>query len=98
MARFELPEDSHYLPDPDTAPDDWTRDAVEMANQAILVGSCPGCGGTSDHKADCAALTENIERHALEQGVTLDGMLTALYIRRDDGTHRKLLAIKPGPF
>jgi hypothetical protein len=97
MARFELPEDSYYLPDPDTAPDDWTGGAVDMANQAILAGRCSGCGGTSDHQADCPALTENIERHALEHGLSLDGMMTALYLRRTDGSYKKLLAIKPDP-
>jgi hypothetical protein len=95
MARFELPEDSYYLPDPDTAPDGWTRGAFEVANEAILTGTCPSCGGTPDHRADCPALPESIERHALEHGLSLDGMMTALYLKRDDGGHKKLLSVKP---
>jgi hypothetical protein len=92
---FELPEGSHQLPDPDTAPDGWTRGAFELANEAILTGTCPSCGGTPDHQAVCPALTANIERHALKHGLSLAGMMTALYVKRDDGGHMKLLSIMP---
>jgi hypothetical protein len=92
---FELPEGSHQLPDPDTAPDGWTRGAFEVANEAILTGTCPSCGGTPDHRAVCPAHPANIERHALKQGLSLVGMMTALYVKRDDGGHKKLLSITP---
>jgi hypothetical protein len=91
---FELPEGSHLLPDPDTAPDEWTRRAFEMANHAILTGTCSGCAGTPDHQADCPAVTENIETHVLECGLTLAGMRDALYKRRDDGGHYKLISTR----
>jgi hypothetical protein len=90
----DLPEDSHLLPDPDTAPDQWTRGAVEMANDTILTGACSGCGGTRDHRADCPALTKNIEHHALDHGFTLERMETALYLKQDDGTYMKLHRVR----
>jgi hypothetical protein len=93
----DLPEDSHLLPDPDTAPDLWTCSAIQMANDTILTGTCRGCGGTRDHRADCPALTANIERHAQENGLTLDRMETAVYLKQDDGTYMKLHRVRSSP-
>jgi hypothetical protein len=99
MARLEdvlsdLPTGGHLLPDPDTAPDRWTRGAIEMANDTILTGTCPGCGGTRDHRANCPALTENVERYALQNGLSLDRIMTAMYLPEPDGTYRKLGALR----
>jgi hypothetical protein len=33
----------------------------------------------------------------MEHGLSLVGMMTALYVKREDGGHKKLLSVKPYP-
>lgn len=85
-------EDGDYMlmPDPESAPDEWTRDALAAQNIAVITGRCPACGRgeqhdrgfdyreiqhvTVVHTAECPANGNNVHHHLHEHGLTLDNI------------------------